>query len=179
MKKAVLFDMFETIITHYRTPIYDFQQIVEDIGADKSALEPFWHPLWNDRSVGKVTFEQAVTGILTHSGIYSDQLLSEIVRKRVDCKKELFDHLHDGIVPMLERLKADGIKTGVISDCLSEETEVIRHSNLAPYFDTICLSFDEGVKKPDPEIYRRCMERLGVLPCDCPLDEADVEADIY
>lgn len=167
MKKAVIFDMFETLITHYRTPIYDFQEIVADLGVEKAPLEPLWHPLWNDRSVGKVTFEQAVTLIMEQSGTYSESLLAEIVRKRVDCKKELFSHLHDGIIPMLEKLRSDGIKTGLISDCLSEETDVIRNSNLAPYLDAVCLSFDEGVKKPDPQIYLRCLDRLNVGPGDC------------
>jgi putative hydrolase of the HAD superfamily len=33
---------------------------------------------------------------------------------------------------------------------------------LVPMFDTVLISDAEGVHKPDPEIFRRALERLGV-----------------
>ena len=33
---------------------------------------------------------------------------------------------------------------------------------LPPMFDTVLISDAEGVHKPDPEIFRRALERLGV-----------------
>ena len=42
----------------------------------------------------------------------------------------------------------------------------IRHLGLASAFDTILISEAEGVKKPDPEIFRRAVARLGVSPAD-------------
>lgn len=44
---------------------------------------------------------------------------------------------------------------------------MIRKSILFPYFDKVCLSYEEGVQKPDEEIYRRCMAGLGVAPEEC------------
>ncbi|MDO5156578.1 MAG: HAD-IA family hydrolase [Eubacteriales bacterium] len=38
---------------------------------------------------------------------------------------------------------------------------------LYPYFDVACLSFDEGVQKPDNEIFYRCMRRLNVSAEEC------------
>jgi putative hydrolase of the HAD superfamily len=35
---------------------------------------------------------------------------------------------------------------------------------LAGYFDTILDSFLEGVEKPDPEIFRRALARVGAAP---------------
>ena len=36
-----------------------------------------------------------------------------------------------------------------------------------PYFDAVCLSYEEGIKKPDHRIFQRCMEKLRVDAGDC------------
>ena len=68
---------------------------------------------------------------------------------------------------MLQKLKEEGILVGLISNCFSEEAPVIRNSVLFPYFDQVCLSCEEGLRKPDPTIYYRCMEKLGVNSEEC------------
>ena len=37
----------------------------------------------------------------------------------------------------------------------------------AVIFDAVCLSFDEGIQKPDPAIFERCIEKLGVEADAC------------
>ena len=32
----------------------------------------------------------------------------------------------------------------------------------SPYFDAVFLSYEQGMQKPDAEIYKRCMNRLNV-----------------
>ena len=68
---------------------------------------------------------------------------------------------------MLVRLKEQGVKIGLISNCFSEESIVIRKSVLFPYFDAVYLSYEQGVKKPDPEIFVRCMDALNVAAEEC------------
>ena len=68
---------------------------------------------------------------------------------------------------MLVRLKEQGVKIGLISNCFSEESIVIRESVLFPYFDAVYLSYEQGVKKPDPEIFLRCVKELGVAAEEC------------
>lgn len=68
---------------------------------------------------------------------------------------------------MLSELKDKGILIGLISNCFSEEADVIRRSELFSYFDAVYLSYEQGLQKPDEEIYRRCMDRLGVKQEEC------------
>ena len=68
---------------------------------------------------------------------------------------------------MLEELQKQNIKIGLISNCFSEEAQVIRKSILAPYFDAICLSYELGMRKPEPRIYQKCIDSLGVNPEAC------------
>ncbi len=48
----------------------------------------------------------------------------------------------------------------VISNCFSEETKVIRESVLFPYFDVVFSSYEQGLVKPDKEIFYRCLQKL-------------------
>ena len=93
--------------------------------------------------------------------------MNEMVKKRIRCKEECFAHLHPEIIPMLESLKGKGMLIGLISNCFSEEAEVIKKSILYPYFNASCLSYEEGLQKPDSAIFRRCMERLQVEAEEC------------
>ncbi len=68
---------------------------------------------------------------------------------------------------MLSELKKRKIKIGLVSNCFSEEAQVIRESILIQYFDAPYMSYEQGVQKPDQVIFRRCMEGLEVQPQEC------------
>jgi epoxide hydrolase-like predicted phosphatase len=56
-------------------------------------------------------------------------------------------------------------KTGIISNATDNLLELITVAYpIADAFDVIVGSALERVMKPDPRIYQRCLERLGVLP---------------
>lgn len=68
---------------------------------------------------------------------------------------------------MLSTLKEKRVLIGLISNCFSEEAGVIRQSELFPYFDAVLLSCEQGIQKPDEEIFIRCIEQLHVKPEEC------------
>ncbi|MDE6698901.1 MAG: HAD family hydrolase [Lachnospiraceae bacterium] len=43
----------------------------------------------------------------------------------------------------------------------------MRQSELFPYFDAVLLSCEQGIQKPDEEIFIRCIEQLHVKPEEC------------
>lgn len=162
MIKAVIFDMYETLITHYHSPLYFGAQMAEDAGISQERFQELWEPTGDERTIGKMTLEEAVAMILRENDCFSDELLQKIVDKRVSAKIECFRHLHTEILPMLTELKKRGILIGLISNCFSEEVGVIRESVLFPYFNAVFLSYEQGIQKPDEEIFIRCMKELGV-----------------
>lgn len=167
MIKAVIFDMYETLITHYRCPLYFGARMAEDAGISEADFQKTWRATDAQRTTGKMTFEEVIEQILRENGRYSPELVKKITDRRTATKEECFRHLHPEIFPMLRTLKENGVKIGLISNCFSEETGPIRKSVLFPYFDAVCLSYEEGIQKPDPEIYRRCMEKLSVKADEC------------
>lgn len=167
MIKAVVFDMYETLITHYRCPLYFGAQMAVDAGIPEAKFQTLWRATETERSIGKIRFEEVIELILKENQCYSEDTLKKIVQKRIATKEECFLYLHSEILPMLESLKQKGILIGLISNCFSEEAKVIRKSPLFSYFDKVCLSYEEKVQKPDEEIYRRCMNGLSVKAEEC------------
>ncbi len=53
-------------------------------------------------------------------------------------------------------------KIGIISDAFLDAREVVER-RLGARFDVMVFSAEEGVRKPDPEIYRRALARLDVM----------------
>ena len=167
MTKAIIFDMYETLITHYNCPLYFSTEMAADAGVPVEKFQPLWRSTEYERTVGKMTFEDVITRILEENNCYSKAVLKKISDKRTAIKEECFKHLHGEILPMLEELKKQGVKIGLISNCFSEEAIVIRRSVLFPYFDGVCLSYEEGLQKPDKEIYKRCMDKLSITAEEC------------
>lgn len=167
MIRAVIFDMYETLITHYRSPLYFGAQMAEEAGIPEEKFQALWRPTEYDRTIGKLTLEEVLESILRENQCYSEELIEQLVKKRIETKEDCFRQLHSEIIPMLEKLKEKGILIGLISNCFSEEAEVIRRSVLFPYFDATYLSYEQGVQKPDEEIYIRCIASLDIRPEEC------------
>ena len=60
MIKAVIFDMFETLITHYESPLYMGKQICADIGISEPRFREIWDTTDEDRTLGKKTLEEVI-----------------------------------------------------------------------------------------------------------------------
>jgi putative hydrolase of the HAD superfamily len=163
--QAVIFDMYETLVTQFCSPLYYGTQIAEDLGLRAEEFLPGWRATEEARATGRLTFEDAMTELLQHHGRSGHH--RRVVEKRIAIQADCFRHLHPGILPLLSALRERGIRIGLITNCFSEEATLIRESELFPYFDAPCLSWEEGVRKPDPAIYRTCLRRLGIAPENC------------
>ncbi|MGN0777813.1 MAG: HAD family hydrolase [Aristaeellaceae bacterium] len=167
MIRAVIFDMYETLITHYRCPLYFSAEMAADAGISAADFQRLWRATDAERTTGRLTLEDALADILRTCGHDAPDLVQTLVERRVAVKEACFQHLHEGIVPMLDALRAKGMRIGLISNCFSEEAAVIRASVLYPFFDAPLLSWEAGLQKPDAAIFQRCVERLNVLPEEC------------
>jgi putative hydrolase of the HAD superfamily len=72
--------------------------------------------------------------------------------------------IFDDVVPTLEALKARDLKLGVISNWDERLRPLLRGLHLDHYFASIIISCEAGVTKPDPAIFVRAVEQLGVGP---------------
>lgn len=64
MIKAVIFDMFETLVTHFESPLYMAKQISADMDIRESKFREIWDISDDDRTLGKRSFEDVIDEIL-------------------------------------------------------------------------------------------------------------------
>jgi HAD superfamily hydrolase (TIGR01509 family) len=66
----------------------------------------------------------------------------------------------------LELLAAEHREMGVVSNSHSEESvrEILARAGILHHFSCVVSSGSEHVSKPDPEIFRRAVRRMGVRP---------------
>lgn len=69
-----------------------------------------------------------------------------------------------GALSLLGRLKAAGKRVGLLSNTALDLRPRLLELGLLPYLDTVVLSYEEGLVKPDPSIFYLAASRLGTSP---------------
>ena len=167
MIKAVIFDMFETLVTHFESPVYMTKQICADIGISEQKFREIWDVTDEDRTLGKKSLEEVIEASLKANNRYSAELFELIITKRKMSKIECFKHIHPEIIPLLMAIKEQNIKIGLITNCYFEESDAIKNSVLFDYFDVACMSCELGMQKPNIKIFEKCVRDLQVEFEEC------------
>lgn len=81
--------------------------------------------------------------------------------------ERMFGHIRpdDAMLDALRRARVQGIRTGLISNSMG--AGIYDRSTFPELFDGVVISGDEGIHKPQPEIYELCCERVGVPAAEC------------
>ena len=75
-------------------------------------------------------------------------------------------HLVPGTIELLDTVR-EHCRLGVVTNNSTiEQIEKLRALNIASYFDTVVISEDVGVTKPDPKIFSIALTRIGARPQD-------------
>jgi putative hydrolase of the HAD superfamily len=74
------------------------------------------------------------------------------------------DRPDEELVDHVRHLRHQGHRTALLSNAPADLPEYLEQLGIADAFDVIVISGAEGVVKPDPEIYRRALDRLDVAP---------------
>ncbi len=167
MIKAVIFDMYETLVTLWHSNPYTGKEISFDAGIPENVFREIWDATESDRTLGRLRYEEVIERILRKNNKYSKELYDLLVLKRKNTNSESFKCINENIIPMFDALKKAGIKTGLVTNCYFEEEAAIKESIIFPYFDYVCMSCRMGIKKPDEQIFIKCLEGLNVMPSEC------------
>jgi HAD superfamily hydrolase (TIGR01509 family) len=72
-------------------------------------------------------------------------------------------HLYDDSLPVLRSLRDRGVKTVLVSNCSFNTRPAVDRLGLEDEFDAVILSFELGIMKPDPAIYREALLLAGAV----------------
>jgi HAD superfamily hydrolase (TIGR01509 family) len=165
MIKAVLFDLFETLITESLTPPIRASSLGEALGLDQAAFRVEWKARRPRVLLGSLSFGEALTEIAqTLTGTVDAAAVQRLCRLRTHEKAAAYARIDDEVMGLVTDLGRRGLGLGVVSNCFKEDVLAWSTCPLARHFHCVVFSFAEGVAKPDPEIYRRATRRLGIEP---------------
>jgi putative hydrolase of the HAD superfamily len=161
--RAVLFDLDGTLLDRHRS----FERFVRD---QWSRFASAVHPAGPDEYV-RVLLARDREGYgprgTLFSGAVADLGLSPTLAGtlRDDFRAGFASAcvLFPDAMPTLHALRAAGFTLGLITNgSVRMQARKLECLTLAPVFDAVLISDAEGVHKPEPEIFRRALERLGV-----------------
>jgi HAD superfamily hydrolase (TIGR01509 family) len=149
-----------------------------EMGELKRALRGALQDLNRLRARGKErTFEEVYGDFLGRLGIPGDAGLLEILHDnfKVHYRNDFLHCVEDVLRELSGRYKV-----ALLSNTMSDQPrELLQKSGLDGYFDLIVCSRDTGVRKPNPEIFRLMLSKLGVKPEETVHVGDSVEADMY
>ena len=162
---AILFDLFETLVTESHYAPTRASSLAPALGLERYAYRPEWKARRGRVVVGALSFAEALMEISqTLGGTADGHAVQKICQQRVREKAEAYARIDDQVKALVAELAGRRIRLGVISNGFKEDVLGWPACSLAPAFQCTAFSCDEGVAKPDPEIYRRALHRLGVQP---------------
>ena len=176
--KACLFDLDGVLVD---TAIYHFQ-------AWKMLGENFNYQLSEEQNeqLKGVSRVESLNRILNWASYTATEEQKEIwLKEKNDNYLQLIMNMNPseilpGVVDFLGQIKADGYKIALGSASKNAEI-ILEKTHLTPWFDLIIDGNKVSKSKPDPEVFLKGAEGLGLLPSECIVFEdaqAGVEAAI-
>lgn len=166
--KAVIFDLFETLITEWGHKKYTKSEMCSDLGIEKEEFDPYWEEKEQERYLGNIDFVESIRYVCEKCGKQiDDSTLAMITDKRIVTKSSCFEYVDPDVFQLLSNLRTMGLQLAIVSNCSSEEVKVIKQSKIYQYFDQVVLSYEVGLQKPDIRIYKKAADMLGVALEEC------------
>jgi putative hydrolase of the HAD superfamily len=158
--RAVIFDLWDTLVDW---PVGEGEElkrrVAEHVGGDADAFEQAWRESYRASQTGPFA------DVLRSLGV-PDEHVDAHVTARHDFGRR-FLRLRDGAREAIAELRRRGVKLGLITVCSEEVPAAWPESELAGLFDAETFSSECGLVKPEPEIYLRTAEALGVPAEEC------------
>jgi putative hydrolase of the HAD superfamily len=117
-------------------------------------------------TVGELSMAEVFEQILRACGV---EPAPGLVRALTDKSRELVlaaGRLYDDALPFLRTLRSRGVKTAIVSNCDENTRPLLVELGVAALVDTLVLSCEVGAAKPEPKIYLRALDQLGVAAGD-------------
>lgn len=160
MIKNVIFDIGRVMIE------FDWEQYLAglfDAETAKIVSDAMWGtPAWNELDRNVLPMHEIIDLFIANAPDYAAQI-REAMQKIGGCPRMM-----PYAIPWVEELKARGYRVFYLSNyfeyLMQERPDVLEFTK---HMDGGVFSWQERIIKPDPEIYRRLMQRYDLKPEEC------------
>ena len=168
--RACIFDLFGTLVPTTLTTAYhdSLRAAASRLGLAEDDFVREWHATYLERNRGTLpTLEANVLEVVRRRGAEADtsaikeslEPFRRMTREALRPKPESEE--------VLSRLRAEGYRLGLISNCNPEVPDLFRRGPLMHYFEASFFSSEVGRMKPDPWLYTEMARLLETAPGAC------------
>ena len=181
LAKTLLVDFGGVLTTPVRA---SFEAFARDENLDPAAL---WRVMRDVARTEDDPFTLVETGKITQAefdvslaALFNEWLGSAIASD--DLKVRLFSRVgpDEAMINAVRRAREQGVPTGLISNSWGGNYGEggYHRAMFDELFDSVVVSGEVGLRKPEPEIYLLAAERLGATPAECVfVDDFEVNAE--
>ena len=164
--EAVGFDLWGTLVDSYSRRE---KEMASHLGVDQDDFVSAWSVTLNERMVGTLLSTGAVLArVCRELGVEPVQgRVRSAAQFRHAYAHEALTKARRGSLELLAALKESGYMTSLITNCDEESSRLRLLTPFASLMDTVVLSYDVGLAKPDPRIFVLAAKRLGVKAKRC------------
>ena len=162
MTKAVIFDMDGTTVNTIESIAYFANQALQHAGLPTIETEEYKMMIGNGAKVLVQRMIQALGGTPQQEATVYEEYTTSYDRDYL-----YLAHPYDGILPMLQELKAKGIRVGIISNKPDFATKNISRSLFGDLID-VTYGGREGIPlKPNPQAVLDLLKEWHLSPNEC------------
>jgi HAD superfamily hydrolase (TIGR01509 family) len=163
---AVLFDLYDTLVRP-DLPTLDAGRVTlaARAGVDPKVLREQWHRTGEARTLGTLGgMEAELAEMLSACGVMANgPLLRELAELEYETWRRGVQ-LYDDSVPYLRRLRRQGCRLAIVSNCSCQAGAIVQSLGLDREVEAVVLSWEVGVSKPDPAILRIALGQIETPP---------------
>jgi putative hydrolase of the HAD superfamily len=168
--RALLLDLYNTVVSSgpdaYRDEVN--AALGTDVGADPATFARLFRESFPRRDIGATgDLEATVRAVALEAGVTPTDAQVRLAASRRHAFARDLLRPSPSTLAALDRLRADGWRLGLVTNCSVETPELWPSTPFASRFDALGFSCELGVAKPDPAIYLAVCSALGVVPADC------------
>ncbi|MCQ3804270.1 MAG: HAD family phosphatase [bacterium] len=156
--KAVLFDLGGVV---FDSPLHRIAAFEEDHGLPAGAVGQIVmgagrNGAWARHERGEIDYEDFMECLREEAREWGVDLDVAEMMRRIESDIGIRPRMLEAV----RRLRRNGIAVAAITNNWKD----LMAPTVNGHFDVVVESYLEGVRKPEPEIYRRTLDRLGVEP---------------
>ncbi|MDR1904665.1 MAG: HAD-IA family hydrolase [Treponema sp.] len=164
--RAVIFDLFYTLINPL-APRYMNENEYQVLGMTGEEFEKYNARDYSVRACGGIKDPYEMCAHILRGLPFSREIIRKAAGARLERIRRGLFGIEEKNLALLRRLREAGVKTALLSNADIADIWHWKDCPLSACFDETVFSFYAGCLKPDPQIYRIVLDKLGLPPSAC------------